>query len=196
MSARVTIYLPYTLDFACEIVDYERLNECLAAVGVATGAAETHGMFCGLLCGGVGETEGTWLGSVFDGLDPRDLRVQECERGLREAASETRDAIDGPEMTFMPLFPHDGSPLEERTRALQYWCQGFLYGLGLAGTSQAILSEEAQEALRDLAEIARVDAELSENAGADEEAYMELQEFIRVVVMMLRGECMPCGSEP
>ena len=196
MSGRVTIYLTYTSDFACEIVDYERLNEQLQAVGVATGAAEIHGMFCGLICGGCGETDDLRLGTVLDGLDPRDPLVQECEQGLREAASETCGAIHGPELAFTPLFPDDERPLEERTQALQSWCQGFLYGIGLTGTRHADLSAEANEALRDLADIARIEVELGEDAEADEEAYMELQEFIRVAALLIHGERLRYGGEP
>jgi yecA family protein len=166
-------------------VDYDQLNARIEAAGIVTGAAEAHGMFCGLLCGGAREPETLWLGYLLEEMDPQDLLVQECEQDLLAVGAETREAIEGLELVFPTLLPDDARPLAERVQALKAWCQGFLYGLGLTGTSDPNLSDEAAEALRDLAEIARADVELSRDAEEDESAYTELHEFLWVAATLI-----------
>jgi hypothetical protein len=69
-----------------------------------------------------------------------------------------------------------------------------LYGLGLSGVSERRFSGEIREALRDLAEITRMDQQKMEASEESEEAYMELSEFIRVAAMLVR-EHMIAGLE-
>lgn len=173
---------------APENVDYDRLNERIEAAGIAIGASEAHGMFCGLVCGGAEEPETLWLGELFEEMDRQDLLLQECEQYLLTAGAETREAIDGPELGFPTLLPDDERTLTERVQALKSWCQGFLYGLGLTGTGDENLSDEGDEALRELAEIARADVEFSADSEEDENAYAELQEFLWVAAMLIYEE--------
>lgn len=173
---------------ALESVDYDQLNERIEAAGIATGAAEAHGMFCGLVCGGAEEPEALWLGDLFEEMDRQDLLLQECEQELLVAGAETREAIDGPGLGFPTLLPDDERPLTERVQALKAWCQGFLYGLGLTGAGDQTLSDDADEALRDLAEIAWADVELSLDLEEDENAYAQLQEFLWVAAMLIHEE--------
>ena len=111
-----------------------------------------------------------------------------CELGLHAVGAETREAVDGPALGFSPLLPDDERPLAERVQALTLWCEGFLYGLGLTGTSDANLSSQAAEAVRDLAEITRADVELSGDSEEDETAFTELQEFLWVAAMLIHEE--------
>jgi uncharacterized protein YgfB (UPF0149 family) len=85
--------------------------------------------------------------------------------------------------------PSDDRPLPERAEALVDWCRGFLGGFGLAGTeAHAKLSEEAQEILRDLGSIAAAQLDFGEE-GDDEDALIEVHEFVRVGAMLLFAEC-------
>jgi uncharacterized protein YgfB (UPF0149 family) len=69
------------------------------------------------------------------------------------------------------------------------WCRGFLGGFGLAGTSaHAQLSDEAQEVLRDLGTVAASSFDFG-NEDEDEDALIEVQEFVRVAAMLLYTEC-------
>jgi yecA family protein len=169
-------------------VNHQQLSERLKAAGVQTGASEAHGIFCGMLCGGTEQPEPDWFAQLFEDLDSRDLLVQECAGELRALSAATRQAIDGPGLGFTPLLPDDAHPLAQRVLALGEWCQGFLYGLGLSGTSDRNLSPETMEALHDMAEIARVDAQSQEESEEGEEAYTELAEFIWVAAMLIHQE--------
>ncbi len=172
-------------------VDYEKIGEGLNAAGVEIGAAECHGIFCGLICGGVDTAETLWLGELLHDRDPADLLVQELGRDLRALAADTREDFDGPGLGFTPLMPGDDQPLAQRARALGQWVQGFLFGFGLAGASAAKLSAEAAEALADLARIAQVDDAVDGDSEEDEEAFTEILEFVWVGAMLIREDCAP-----
>ena len=172
-------------------MNYDLLKEQIEAAGLETGPAESHGIFCGLLCGGSSEPEAHWLAQLFEDRDSRDLLLQECEQGLRSLSAETREAIDGPGLGFTPLLPDDERPMTERALALSQWCQGFLYGVGLAGTRDEHLSPDAAEALRNLAELVQLDSDGAGNSEEDEEAYAELAEFVWVAAMLIYEERAP-----
>ncbi len=120
--------------------------------------------------------------------DPLDLLVRDCAEGLRELAEQTREAIDGPGLGFTACLPGDDAPIAERAAALRDWCRGFLYGLGLSGTHEHQLSEVALEALGDLSHIAQLGEQAAEKSEQEEEAYMELTEFVWVAAMLIYEE--------
>jgi uncharacterized protein YgfB (UPF0149 family) len=167
---------------------YERLRQQLHGIGLDIGPAESHGIFCGMLCGGGDDPQTDWMAEVLKDQDPGDLLIQECASALAEVAAATRQAIDGPGMRFSPLLPDDDRPVSERARALGEWCQGFLFGLGTTGTTDASLSSDAAEALSDLAAIARLDGDAAADTEQDDEYYTELQEFVWVAAMLIYEE--------
>ena len=74
-------------------------------------------------------------------------------------------------MEFELLLPEDEAPIEERTRALSLWCNGFLYGLGTTGAADpAGLSTDAGEVVRDLTEITRAGVDVADGAEENEAA--------------------------
>jgi hypothetical protein len=169
-------------------VDFLVLQKHVDEAGLASGAAESHGMLCGLVCGAADEAEARWISELFAELDARDLLVQECQQALRALAAETVEAFDSPGLGVSLLLPGDHSSMAERVEALRDWSNGFLYGLGLAGVSLDALSAEAAEALQDVTEITRLDVEDPSEQEADEEAYAELAEFLWVAAMMVHTD--------
>ena len=87
---------------------------------------------------------------------------------------------------MIPLLPDDDAPLRQRADALGAWCQGLLYGLGLGQADRrGQLSVESREFLRDATEIAQVGFETDEASEADETAYAEVVEYLRVGLLMV-----------
>ena len=73
--------------------------------------------------------------------------------------------------------------------ALRDWCEGFLYGFGIAGVSpDHALSAEGREALRDIGELTRLDAEQVAEGESEEGALTEIIEFLRVAALLIREE--------
>jgi hypothetical protein len=103
---------------------------------------------------------------------------------------------------FMPLLPDDSFATTLRTEALGNWCEGFLHGLVSGEHSTDVRSRIAAEPLsdiiRDLLEITRAAVDENEDRESNEEAYVELVEYIRVAAQLAYEELTefrPAGVE-
>jgi uncharacterized protein YgfB (UPF0149 family) len=171
-----------------EPVGYDEIDALIMRLRLGTDASELHGSLCGYLAGG-GLLRGTSVLAALqldgEATDPTAADKQVLEQLARQCESELAD----PELGFEPVLPADDRPLTERAEAMVEWCRGFLGGFGLAGTAaHANLSDEAQEVLRDLGTIAASSFDFG-NEDEDEDALIEVQEFVRVGAMLLHVEC-------
>ena len=170
------------------------LNETLARAGTVCDAAESHGTVCGVLCAGAGGGD-AWLAHLMEEASGPDGALKNCRRDLLALRDLTRNLLDAGTLEFTPLLPDDDISLAERTAALGEWCQGFLYGLGLAGERLNLdeLAEEAGEVLRDIGQIAQAGFEGDADDDEDEAAYVEIVEYVRVGVQLLYEELQPAS---
>lgn len=168
--------------------DYGQLSQRLAVCDLTPSAAEAHGILCGLICAGEPRPEERWLAELLAGADAEDLLARELRTSLAHLAARTREEIDGPGLGFAPLLPDESRSLGERATGLYDWSRGFLFGLGLAGVDADALSAQAREALDDFAAITRMDLAALDEDEDNEEALMELQEFIWVAAMLIHEE--------
>jgi len=171
-----------------EPVGHDQLDALIVRLQLGTDASELHGSLSGYLAGG-GSLRG---GSVLEALhlDAEAETPQAADAALlRRLARECEAELADPELGFEPLLPPDDRPLAERADALVVWCRGFLGGFGLAGAAaHAGLSDEAKEILRDLGTIAGSSFEF-QDADEDEDALIEVQEFVRMGALLLHTEC-------
>jgi len=155
------------------------------ALGLAATAAELHGGLCGWLAAG-GADLPEWPARVLadDGLPaPEPGSALDRLRQAVVAQLEDRD------FAFELLLAEPGAPLQVRTDALFDWCRAFLGGFGLAADKRPVLSEEGEEALQDLARLAQASSDQFDSADEDEDALAEIEEFVRVAVLLLHGDC-------
>jgi uncharacterized protein YgfB (UPF0149 family) len=180
-----------------EPIGYDEIDALIMRLRLGTDASELHGSLCGYLAGG-GSLRGESVLSVLqlenDDTDPAPDDMQQLDRLARQCESELADS----DLGFEPVLPADDRPLTERAEAMVEWCRGFLGGFGLAGTdAHAKLTDEAQEVLRDLGTIAASSFDFG-SEEEDEDALIEVQEFVRVGAMLLYTECaaheLPSGS--
>jgi uncharacterized protein len=171
------------------VPDYEQVDSALNRTGALSGAAETHGALCGMLCVGGGRARESWIAEVLVDAAPADLLARESGLLLAALHDETQRQLDASGLEFQMLLPDDARPLAERAEALGGWCRGFMSGLGLAGlTQERIAQGEVRELLRDLTEIAQVEFDIGEGSEGDEGAYAEIVEYVRVAVLTLYDE--------
>ncbi|TAN48441.1 MAG: YecA family protein [Methylococcaceae bacterium] len=166
--------------------DYEDLDAAVGAGAVFMDAAQCHGILSGMLCVNSRLPVEEWLHEIFD---YKINGLAERNRSLLVALFErTRSELDAFDFTFDLLLPDEDAPLSERAAALSGWCKGFLHGMG-AWSEGTVCSEDGKEILKDIYQIAELDADdLSEE---DEAAFAELSEFLRVGVQLLRTEFQP-----
>ena len=170
--------------------NYEQIEQLLTRLHAGVDAAEVHGALAGYLGGGGRCRADTWGEALaLDTLYDAQLEGGSGALELRALYEATAEALADEDDTFAPLLPEDEAALSTRADALVSWCRGFLGGIGLANPrARGVLSEHAEEAISDLGRIAA--SELSVDEGeADEDAYAEVLEFVRVAALLLRDEC-------
>lgn len=173
--------------------DYTALQDTLDPLETDTPPAEVHGTLCGLLCASPALLHHDWQQRLWPGQDINNLLARESLATLGELLQTTRRQLNDPDCDFQLLLPDDETTLDARIYALSAWCQGFLAGLALGGVSDlAALPDDAREIAHDLLEIARAETSYHlEGSEADEEAYAELMEYLRVGVLLIHEELQP-----
>lgn len=186
-----------------EAIEYSDLDDALRRCGASWDAAQAHGMLCGRLClpGGnsVRETVREWVVTVQDGADAGSA---ECAALLERASATTLRQLAERLSQFAPLLPDDAVTVVLRTEALSHWCEGFLHGL-VSGKHEAavrarLAAEPLSDIIRDMLEITRAAVDEQADEETNEEAYVELVEYIRVAAQLAYeelAEFRPAGSE-
>lgn len=153
-------------------------------LSLATSAYELHGLLCGWLAGG-GASRSDWLPKV---MADAEVPVPASGNVLDELRLATAAQLADRSFEFELLLPPSEASLGERSGALFDWCRGFLSAFGLAGGGIAPLSDEAREALADLAKLAAARPQ-EEGDEEEEQAMVEIEEFVRVAVLLIHGDC-------
>ncbi len=156
----------------------------MGRLSLPTGASELHGSLCGWLAGG-GGAQADWLAKV---MADDDIAMPETGSALDELRTASAAQLADRSFDFELLLPDADASLAERSGAVFDWCRGFLGGFGLAAGAQAPLSAESLEALADLAKLAGAQAQ-DDGDEEDEAALVEIEEFVRVAVLLLHGDC-------
>jgi uncharacterized protein YgfB (UPF0149 family) len=176
--------------FSVGFAEFERV---LSDGGSYTAAGEAHGSLCGALCAMAIYRVQDWVGELL----PNGPQAAESSAEVFDLLfSETAQALGGLGMEFSPLLPDDDAPLSERAASLGGWCQGFLYGIG-AGKLASIteLPGELPEIIRDFTEISRAAVDDGDPDETNEQAYVELVEFVRVSAQLVFDELAPMRED-
>jgi uncharacterized protein YgfB (UPF0149 family) len=172
-------------------MEFDALDHTLAQAGAHAGAAECHGALAGWLASGQGQDPVPWLEPMLEELDLADAKVQRCRNDLLVLHRQVADQLAGDDLSFNPLLPDDGTPLATRVGALAEWCEGFLFGLGLAGAAASRGGDEVREVIGDFSELARAGMETGGGGEDDEVAYAELVEYLKVGVQTVHDGLRP-----
>ena len=160
------------------------VEQACRQAGLSTAAADLHGSLCGWLAGG-GATGGNWLARVM--VDDA-LPEPAADSVLAQLHAATLAQFEDRDFGLEVLAPDDDQPLAARSGALFDWCRGFVGAFGLAAGAEPRLSAEGEEALGDIARLARATAQ-DEGDEEDEAALAEIEEFVRVAALLLHGDC-------
>lgn len=173
---------------ALEPIGHDELHALVAHLQLPIHASELHGALCGFLAGN-GRTGQRPLLEVLH-LDAGGITVPaDDEKLLDQLVRQSEEELADPELGFEPLLPADDRPLPEKADALVDWCRGFLGGFGLGGPqAHGRLSDEGKEVLQDLGAIASSSLDFG-NEEEDEDALIEVHEFVRMGAMLLFTEC-------
>ena len=152
-------------------------------VSLASTPAELHGALCGWLSAG-GEDVLAWPARVMaDDSLPTPTSDDALDRLRTVSVAQLGDTDFG----FQLMLPDDAVPVAERAGAMFDWCRSFLGGFGLAVADKK-LSEEGEEALADIANLAAAQVDEVDPEG-DEESLAEIEEYLRMAVLLLHADC-------
>ncbi|QLQ34171.1 MAG: UPF0149 family protein [Candidatus Thiothrix singaporensis] len=178
-----------------KLPDYLALERALGRADVDIASAEIHGLCCGMLVVSQVAREDAWLAEVLDG-DAQDFYVQEARALLRQLFAATRAQLNDPEMGF-ELFLPDDDALAARLEAVQDWCQGFSYGLALAGVKDMRkLPKDSREWAQDVVKIGASGEFDLDDPEESETALAEIIEYLRVGALMMNEEMQPLKAAP
>lgn len=173
------------------ICDAEHLSQQLKRAGVPMSAAEVHGVACGLLCALADDIQGDWHQALYSECDMDDVLVQECRAVTDNLLAQTAVQLRDEESYSFDLCLPDEDDLPAYAAGLRDWCQGFLYGVGVAApNAQTQLSEEGREALRDMSEISKLDVSAVTGGEAEAAALAEVEEYLKIAALTVRQDCL------
>jgi len=154
----------------------------------ASELAECHGVACGLLSRDGQATLDAFM-ALLDMLELVKTPGSGFKLSLEELLNSTRAQLTDEDMGLSLWLPNDDETLEDRTFALAQWCSGYLAGLGAGGDGKiSTLSDDANEAMKDLQQISAADVSDTSESEEDENAFSEIVEYIRVVILLIRED--------
>ncbi len=164
---------------------YSTITNIFNDLNIGTGAADCHGILCGIYCATGKDNYSLWEQEVMEGVEAS----QQARAILKDLSLRTGNQLDSDDFSFALLLPPDDVPLEQRAHALGDWCQGFFLGLLLGGiTDLEAFSDDVNEFTKDLTEIAQAGGYLLEDTEQDEQAYMELVEYVRAGIQLTKED--------
>jgi yecA family protein len=145
--------------------------------------AEAHGLLSGCVCAGSRISGTSLLEAILGSAAIQATAGRDMLLSLYHISAKQLYEAD---FTFQLLLPIDDTSLIERARALKEWCQGFISGLGLTGlTAEECQTEDIQNALTHISEIGKLDIAKIIADDADEKAFLEVSEYVRLAVMSI-----------
>lgn len=161
--------------------NYNEVSSVLNQSSLKLHPAQVHGLICGVVCGSKDPEATAWETLVTGDKEKkktRDILQQMFDMSYQQLQDFLFD--------FQLLLPADDVALKERAEALTLWCQGFLTGLKLANVKIVARDpSDVTEAINDLIEIAKMNYEEVVASEEDEEAYIELVEYVRMAIILI-----------
>ncbi len=180
--------------------NYHELDAALSRCGASWDAGQVHGLLCSRLAvlgadAGIG-----WLEQVLEGSDSDNGLRRECESILDALYTNTHRQLAERQSEFEPILPDDSDSTTIRADAIARWCEGFLHGL-VSGSPDDNLkarlsSEPLSHIIKDMLQIARATIDEETDDEANESAYAELVEYLRVAVQLTYEELAEFRSPP
>lgn len=178
--------------------DFSTVNNALSSGGSLVQAAECHGVLCGILCTtGSTDMQG-WVRHLFAQRDENVDISAESLRILHDVHQGTLAEINHEAFDFSLLLPEQESSVDDRMLALSDWCSGFSLGLSMGGLQdQMLANEDVREFIQDVQYIAEACVRPeSENDENTDQSLTEIEEYLRVGVLLLNEEMQPSAPAP
>lgn len=171
---------------------YAELDQTLQSAAADSTASEAHGLLSGTLCVAGKTGPGLWLEHLLGEGNTLSAAASDSSDMLLTLQSDILRQFNDDVFGFELLLPADDELLSSRTAALSQWCAGFLFGLALGGFREELaMPDNVSEVMKDFSEISRAGFTSDATDEADETAYMEIVEYVRMGVLLFYEELQP-----
>ncbi|HBR98818.1 MAG TPA: YecA family protein [Gammaproteobacteria bacterium] len=180
--------------------NYDDFSQLLTRCSADVGAAEAHGVLCGLLCSaGSKDVLALWRSQLLPehALEPDNPVAADFNAHGQSLLDATLKQMNNAMLDFALLLPDEREGLMVRADGLAHWCQGFNYGLGVGGYRDSdAVSPDVVELVRDFSEIAKAGYGADDIDEEEEEsAFIEVEEYVRVGVLLILEELQPVKQQ-
>jgi len=173
-------------------INYDLAKDAIQKLNTDDTISSAHGLLCGFYCVKQDIQLDDWLNEVIVTIDLQNLLEKESHQVLAEIFNNTSEQLANPTLNFWPVIADDMCTLREQANTLVEWCQGFLVGLGLSSVETT--DEEVLEMIKDISEIAQLDADLLDSEENTQDLY-EIVEFVRIGVLFIQETLQPSKQD-
>jgi hypothetical protein len=179
---------------------YRSMDDWLVDQNSDIRASEVQGLLAGLMAANLQVRPEEYVARLAEYADLQPGMLTQIAEMLETLYGELHESWSGMGLDFEMLLPEDDELIEERAEALGAWCESFLAGLGLSGelSNDQQLSEDVRQALEDLSEIARIEADGDDESL--EKAFADVSEHVRLAALLvateLRGDQHDVAQDP
>ncbi|MDH5183886.1 MAG: UPF0149 family protein [Gammaproteobacteria bacterium] len=176
----------------------EEIEQTLAKLNVEMDASECQGVLVGLLIANDTVSAAEVQQALAPSLDTGNLLAQEAMKQMLQFLGSTQAQLADSSCAFNPMLADDSDNMDDKLDMLSAWIQGFLMGLAHGGVKDySKLPDEAAEFAEDMVDMAQVNSyELEDDEEANEEAYMELVEYLRTGILLMNELMHPTQAAP
>lgn len=154
---------------------YQTLANRLRLDELSVTPAEMHGLLTGMVCGGLDPESTQWMPMLYDYTNDSLSWPTQSQTMAATYLETTIKALNTKSISFSLLLPEKKENLLARAEALTEWVNAFIAGIGLIGVSSNQLSQQSNDILKELAEIALLHID-------DNEDFNELETLFQYVV--------------
>ena len=171
-------------------LDFDECCNQMLEFGYEVSPSEVHGLLSGLVCTGLKISPDSVINLVI-----KHLNVDTCSDRNRLTLQNMHEFIEremfSMDSRYALFLPDDELDLIQRIRCLASWSQGFLVGFGTAAGQMGLteFSNETEEALKDIVNIANIADDFGTDEGEESEAaYAEIVEYLKVAILLMSSE--------
>jgi yecA family protein len=173
-------------------IDHDVLDDALKRCGSSWNAGQVHGLLCSRLTVSGSEGATRWFEQVLNETDPNNALRAECEQLLDSMCATTWRQLVERQSEFTLLLPHDEDAALKRAESMAQWCEGYLHGLVSEkhrdALKEKLAAEPVADIIKDMLQFTRATADDDGDNEGNEDAYVELVEYLRVAVQLVYEE--------
>ncbi len=179
-----------------QLPQFVALENSLQQHGLPVSPSELQGLLTGLICAGHAFDDKSYLNAVADFANEGKSLSDEASRTTQLIFDLATEELTSDELGFSLLLPDDDVELVERGEHFSEWVSAFLSGMGLMDLKAKSLSEDVNEALADLQEIAQMGIDEDDDMSEQAQLFEQVVEHVRMCAMTCFAELGQRPEEP